>query len=219
MLPRASLLFAAIALALPVAAQQLLRVQVDPAEAKPGEVVTVRAQFDISRGLNCNVRFHFGDGASEDHKVNQEKDATLAVPHRYDKAGRYTVKVEPKTALPALKCLGENQQASVNVTVPPPPAPPAASRPTAASAPAAAKPVAKPAAKPAPKPAPKVNAIGSGPVCPRGWKLLPASVNRQNGAYTCSAPAGTAAPAENPHCPAALRPFVNTGQGLLGCLP
>ena len=104
----------------PLAAQTLQSVKVDPATAEPGKPVTITAAFDISNGLNCNVRFNFGDGASQDQKVNQEKDANLAVQHSYAKAGTYTVKVEPKTKLPALKCLGKNQEAVVKVVAPTP---------------------------------------------------------------------------------------------------
>ena len=104
----------------PLAAQTLQSVKVEPATAEPGKPVTITAAFDISNGLNCNVRIHFGDGASQDQKINQEKDANLAVQHSYAKAGSYTVKVEPKTKLPALKCLGKNQEAVVKVVAPAP---------------------------------------------------------------------------------------------------
>ena len=106
---------AAVFAAAPLAAQTLQSVTATPATAKPGEPVTITAAFDISQGLNCNVRFHFGDGSTQDQKVNQEKDANLAVQHSYAKPGSYTVKVEPKTALPALKCLGKNQQTVVQI--------------------------------------------------------------------------------------------------------
>lgn len=106
---------AALGLSAAVSAQTLQSVKVDPATAEPGKPVTITAAFDISNGLNCNVRIHFGDGATQDQKVNQEKDANLTVQHSYAKPGSYTVKVEPKTALPALKCLGKNQQTVVQV--------------------------------------------------------------------------------------------------------
>jgi hypothetical protein len=102
----------------PAAAQTLTGMKAEPVNAKPGEPVVITASFDVSGGLNCNVRFHFGDGATQDLKVNQQKDATLSVQHVYAKAGSYTVKVEPKTALPALKCLGKNQEAVVTVAAP-----------------------------------------------------------------------------------------------------
>jgi hypothetical protein len=176
---------AIVAVSAPLAAQTLQSVKVDPATAKPGEPVTVTASFDISNGLNCNVRFDFGDGASDHQKVNQEKDANLSVTHSYAKPGTYTVKVEPKTKLPALKCLGKGQQAVVKVVAP---------------APAGA------AAAPAPS-------------CPEGWKLNAKSVNKKSGAYTCTAKAGTAAPASHAACPGSLSYFENTKKGQLGCKP
>ena len=176
-------LFAALSLAaLPLAAQTLQSVKVEPATARPGETVTVTAAFDISNGLNCNVRFHFGDGSTEDHKVNQEKDANLAIQHTYAKAGTYTVKIEPKTAMPAFKCIGKNQEAVVKVMAP------------AAAGIASAS-------------------------CPAGWKMQPRSVNRKTGAYTCTARAGTAAPAARPQCPGSLSYFENSKKGQLGCRP
>ena len=174
---------AAVIAAAPLAAQTLQSVKVDPATAEPGKPVTITAAFDISGGLNCNVRFNFGDGASQDQKVNQEKDANLAVQHSYAKAGTYTVKVEPKTKLPALKCLGKNQEAVVKVVAP-----------TPAGAAAA-------------------------PSCPEGWKLDKKSVNKKTGAYTCTAKAGTAAPASHAACPGSLSYFENSKKGHLGCKP
>jgi len=171
--------------AAPLSAQTLQSVKVEPATAEPGKPVTITAAFDISNGLNCNVRINFGDGASQDQKVNQEKDANLAVQHTYAKAGTYTVKVEPKTKLPALKCLGKNQEAVVKVVAP---------------APAAA-------------------AAAAAPGCPEGWKLDKKSVSKKTGAYTCTAKAGTAAPASHAACPGSLSYFENTKKGQLGCKP
>lgn len=100
---------------LPAAAQRLTELKVEPAAAKPGEQVSVIAQFDISKGLNCNVRVRFGDGKQDDFKVNQEKDATMVLKHVYDKPGAYTVDVEPRRALPLLGCMGEQLHAKVAV--------------------------------------------------------------------------------------------------------
>ena len=176
---------AAVIASAPLAAQTLQSVKVDPATAEPGKPVTITAAFDISGGLNCNVRINFGDGASQDQKVNQEKDANLAVQHTYAKPGSYTVKVEPKTKLPALKCLGKNQEAVVKVVAP----------------------------------APAGAAVAAAPSCPEGWKLDKKSVNKKSGAYTCTAKAGTAAPASHAACPGSLSYFENTKKGQLGCKP
>ena len=169
----------------PLAAQTLQSVKVDPATAEPGKPVTITAAFDINNGLNCNVRINFGDGTSQDQKINQEKDANLAVQHSYAKAGSYTIKIKPKTKLPALKCLGKNQEAVVKVVAP----------------------------------APAGAAAAAAPSCPEGWKLNAKSVNKKSGAYTCTAKAGTAAPASHAACPGSLSYFENIKKGQLGCKP
>jgi hypothetical protein len=110
----------ALVLAQPAAAQTLKSVQAEPASVKPGEAVAITAEFDISKGLNCNVRVSYGDGKSQNVRVNKEGEAKLALSHAYAKPGDYTVKVEPKTALPVLKCLGKAQSAKVSVVAPPP---------------------------------------------------------------------------------------------------
>ena len=173
-------------------AQRLDSVSVTPANARPGEAVNITARFDVSGGLNCAARVHFGDGQTKDIKINQEKDANYALSYSYAKAGTYTVKIEPKTALPTLKCLGANQEAKVTVVAPPPPPPVAA------------------AARPA---------KASGPSCPNGWTLIAKSVNKKSGAFECSAKAGTAAPAAKLACPGQLGYYENTKTGRLGCRP
>ena len=175
-------------------AQTLQGFSVHPLRAKAGDDVTITARFDISAGLNCNVRVHFGDGQTKDVKINQEKDANFVLSHSYKQPGAYTVKIEPKTALPTLKCLGENQQAVVTVLAPPP--------------------VAAAATMPSAPPA-----VASGPHCPSGWTLMTKSVNKKSGAYECSARPGRAAPAEKLACPGQLGYYENTKTGRLGCRP
>ena len=177
-------------------AQRLDGVSVTPANAKPGEAVNITARFDVSGGLNCAARVHFGDGQTKDIKINQEKDANYALSYSYAKAGIYTVKIEPKTALPTLKCLGANQETKVTVMAPPPP-PPVAAAPAAAATPAKA----------------------NGPACPAGWTLIAKSVNKKSGAFDCSAKTGTAAPAAKLECPGQLGYYENTKTGRLGCRP
>lgn len=72
------------------------------------------------------------------------------------------------------------------------------------------------AAASAPAPAP---AAASGPACPDGWKLDAKSVNKKTGAFTCTAKAGTAAPASKLACPGDLGYFENAKKGQLGCKP
>jgi hypothetical protein len=187
-----ALLATTVALAAaPVAAQTLTAVKVEPAAARAGQPVTLTAQFDISKGLNCNVRVRFGDGAQTDFKVNQEKDATMVLTHVYQKPGTYTVDVEPRRALPLLGCLGEQLHAKVAV---------------------AAAAVAVPAAAAADKAVAPQR-------CPDGWTLVAKSVNKKTGAFQCSAKPGAAAPANRPGCPGDLTYVENLKKGQIGCRP
>jgi hypothetical protein len=181
---------AALAIACgPALAQMIKSVKADPATAKTGEAVTVTAEFDISQGLNCGARVNFGDGASENLKINQQSDDRIKLQHSYAKAGNYTVMLEPKTQLPVLKCLGQSQKTQVAVTAPAPAA--------AAAAPAAA----------------------GKPQCPAGWTLDAKSVNKKSGAFGCKAKANTAAPADKLACPGNLGYYENLKKGQIGCRP
>ena len=185
---------ALLALAWPVVnAQTIAAVKVEPASAQVGEPVTITATFDDAANPNCNARVHFGDGASHDFKINQLKDVPLVTRRTYAKPGTYTVRVEGKTALPTLKCVGQTKSAVVKVVAPPPP--PAPSAASTAAAPAGA------------------------PQCPTGWTLDAKSVNKKTGAFTCSAKAGTALPLTHADCPGALTYFENKTKAQLGCRP
>jgi hypothetical protein len=175
--------------ALAANAQTLTGAKMDPAEIKAGESATLTAAFDLKdNAVNCNVRVNFGDGSPEvNYKLNQAKDVPLVAPHAYAKPGTYTVKVEPRTKLPMLKCTGGDQTAMVKV-VPV----------VMAAAPAAA---------------------AAGPACPDGWKLDKKSVSKKTGAYTCTAKAGTAAPAGKLACTGTLGYFENSKKGQIGCRP
>lgn len=174
-------------------AQTLQGIQLEPAGAKVGDEVTLTARFDVSNGLNCNVRIEYGDGAQQNVAINQEKDATMVLKHRYDKPGNYTVSVRPVTKMPVLKCMGAELKANVAV----------AAVAAAAPAPAAPKAAAAPAA--------------AAPQCPSGWTLDAKSVVKKSGAFTCRAKAGTAAPEGKLACPGDLGYFENTKKGQLGC--
>jgi len=174
----------------PALAQTLKSVKVEPAAATPGQAVAVTAQIELTDNPNCGLHVHFGDGVSSTFKINQAKDATVVVTHSYAKPGNYTVMAEPKRVGAVLKCLGDNQKATVAVA--------------AAQAPAAAAPVA---------------AAAVAPTCPDGWRLAAKSVNKKTGAFQCTAKAGTAAPAKRLECPGSLTYFENTKKGQLGCRP
>ena len=106
---------AAVALCGAAQAQTLSGIKLEPASVKVGEPVRITGTFDNAENPNCNVRVHFGDGQTQDFKINQLKDVPLVAAHSYAKAGPYQVMIEPKTALPTLKCGGANQTATLNV--------------------------------------------------------------------------------------------------------
>ena len=169
------------------AAQTLSGIKLEPASVKVGEPVRITGSFTSADNPNCSVRLHFGDGQSQDFKINQLKDVPLIATRSYDKPGRYRIMIEPKTALPMLKCVGGNQVATLTVVAPV----------TVA--------------------APAVKAAVAGPQCPDGWALDAKSVNKKSGAFTCRAKAGTKLPAARIECAAPLGYFENKSKGQLGC--
>jgi len=101
--------------AMAAGAQTLVNAKVDPASARPGQVVTLTAELTGIDNPNCGVRLHWGDGQTQDFKVNQTKDAPIVARHSYTKAGSYTVMVEPKAQGLTGKCLGDSQRVAVSV--------------------------------------------------------------------------------------------------------
>ena len=178
-------------LALTSQAQTLSGIKVEPASVKVGEQVKITGTFENADNPNCNVRVNFGEGPTQNFKINQLKDVPLVATHTYTKPGTYKVAIEPRTAMPMLKCVGKDQSATVTVV---------AAAPVAAAAPAG-------------------KAMAAGPACPAGWKLNAKSVNKKTGAYTCGAKTGTALPSAKPDCPAPLGYFENKSKGQLGCRP
>jgi PKD domain len=174
------------------AAQTLSGIKVEPATAKVGEPVKITGTFENADNPNCNVRVNFGDGPTQNFKINQAKDVPLVATHTYAKPGAYKVAIEPRTVMPMLKCVGKDQSAMVTVVAP---------APVVAAAPAG-KPAAAAPAK-----------------CPAGWKLSAKSVNKKTGAFTCTAKAGTALPSAKLECAAPLGYFENKAKGQLGCRP
>ena len=179
------------ALCTAAAAQTLSGIKVEPATVKVGEPVKITGSFDNADNPNCNVRVHFGDGQTQDFKINQLKDVPMVTSRSYTKPGEYRVTIEPKTALPTLKCVGENRTATLVVLAP---------APVAASAPVA-------------------NAPAAPAKCPAGWKLEAKSVNKKSGAFTCGAKLGAPLPAAKLDCAAPLGYFENKFKGQLGCRP
>ena len=104
--------------ALVAQAQTLTGAKMDPAEIKAGEKSTLTATFEVKDNtVNCGVRVNYGDGSPDvSVRLKEAKDVPLVFAHTYAKPGTYTVKVEPRTKLPALKCLGDDQTATVKVS-------------------------------------------------------------------------------------------------------
>jgi hypothetical protein len=96
-------------------AQTLTGVKVEPAQIKAGESATITADFEVTGGVNCGLRLHFGDGSTMDYKINQTKDVPLVVTHAYAKPGSYEIKAEPKRNEWTLGCLGKNQTTRLDV--------------------------------------------------------------------------------------------------------
>jgi hypothetical protein len=126
-------LLAAVALivaAANVQAQKLSGLVLEPAKIEVGQSVKATTNFEVSNGaINCKVRVHFGDGATDDVTINQAKDVPLVVTHAYTKPGKLDFWVEGKGGN---KCLGEDQHATLEVV-----AKPEAPKPVAAAKPAA----------------------------------------------------------------------------------
>lgn len=108
---------AALCIATAAPAQILIGAKVEPVNAHPGQQVTMTASFGNADNPNCGVRVHWGDGQTQDFKVNQPKDVPLSLQHSYAKPGSYTVMVEPKSLGMTLKCVGDSQRATVSVVV------------------------------------------------------------------------------------------------------
>ncbi|MEN9887776.1 MAG: hypothetical protein RL758_2354 [Pseudomonadota bacterium] len=180
-------------------AQTIGGLSVDKSQVQVGQSVTATVRFDSDGGYNCGLRFYWGDGVTQDIKVLEASQNPLVLRHTYSKPGQYALMAEGKKVTSHLKCQGANARATVGVTPPPPPAAkPAAASPSSAAA--------------APAPA------GPSP-CPTGWKLDAKSVNKKTGAYTCSAKAGTPAPAAKLSCTGDSGYFENPKKGQIGCKP
>jgi hypothetical protein len=127
-----------IAFAATASAQLLSSASLERSTIKAGEAAKLTAQLEVTSGTNCGLRVHWGDGSTQDFKINQAKDVPLVASHTYAKPGSYTVKVEPKSqGMTMMKCGGRNQETALTVTAATPAK--AAAKPKAkASAPAKA---------------------------------------------------------------------------------
>jgi hypothetical protein len=182
-----------------VQAQTLSGLKVEPAAPKVGEQVKITMDFTNAETPNCGMRLLTGDGRDESVKINQVNDVPFVFTHTFSKAGNFTVVAEPKHSGSALKCSGKNISKVVTV---------------AAVAPVAAAPAAP---APAVAPAAPVAAAKPASVCPAGWTLTKAGVNKKTKAFACFAKADTKIPEPKVSCPGDLTYYENSKKGQLGC--
>ena len=195
-------------------AQTMTSLQMDKASVQTGQAVqaTIGLDGDLT---NCGMRIEWGDGTSNDLKVEKPEQKPFKTSHTYAKAGDYTVKVVGAKVTSHFRCIGKDMTAAVKVNAPAPvaaapaPAQAPAAAPTPAAAPVAAAPMTKATAAPA----------AANSRCPAGWKLSAQSVNKKTKAFTCMAKPGTAIPDASLECPGELSYFENSKKGMLGCRP
>lgn len=99
-------------------AQMVSNASLEKATINTGETAKLKVDFDVTAGVNCGLRVHWGDGSVDNFKINQAKDVPLHASHAYKKAGKFTVKVEPKTQGFSMKCGGANREVPLVVKAP-----------------------------------------------------------------------------------------------------
>lgn len=77
-------------------AQELLAIKVEPSDIAVRKPVQITLEFkEISEQGACNVLVNFGDGRSEDIRV-EAKSAVVKVSHTYESVGNYPISAEGK---------------------------------------------------------------------------------------------------------------------------
>lgn len=184
-------------------AQTVSGIKVEPAQIKAGEAATITVNFELKDDkVNCGMRVLFGDGQQQDIKINQKEDVPMIVKHTYAKAGQYQVKAAPQNMGMTFKCLGKEATAALAVAAPPV---------AVAPAPVQTPPVRSAAV------APPTGKTMAGPSCPDGFKLDAKSVNKKTGAFSCTAPKGTAMPLDKLNCPGELAYYESRKTMKVGC--
>ena len=199
----------ALVLALPAMAQKLTTLTLDVSSVAEGRPVTARLDFDVPSGTNCGMRLHWGDGQSDDFKINQRKDVPWIASHSYARAGRYEIMAEPKTQGLVPRCGGDNQRSSVRVSAVAP----------AVTAAAPVVPAAAASQKGAVPKAVVTNPAHTGGVCPVGWRLGASGIDAKTKGFTCIAAPNTKLPVQRLSCPGELSYYENAKKGELGCRP
>lgn len=142
----------------------------------------------------CGLRVEYGNGDVDVTKMSQGKDMfPRSFTHKYASPGTFTITAKGGRDGSTGSCQGS---ATTTITVTAPPPKPAAAPAASAAAAAAAAPA---------------------PVCPEGFVLNKASVNKKTGAFSCNAKKGAQLPSAPATCPAGTAYYTNTAGTLLGC--
>ena len=169
-------------------------VKVEPASSTVGQQVKVTVD-GTNEGV-CGLRVEYGNGDADVTKMSEGKDNfPRSFMKSYNKAGTYTIIAKGGKDGSTFGCPGETKT-TITVAEAPKPVLPAA-------------PVAVPAAKP----------VAVALTCPDGYKLNAKSVEKNSGAYSCSAPKGVKMLEKPLECPEKTEFFSNTGSKgtTLGC--
>lgn len=78
-----------------------------PASAKPGTAVAVTVKASEEGNAWCGMRVDFGDGGSEQVKIDGDNKFPVALQHTYAKAGTYTIKATGQDITTHKHCPGE----------------------------------------------------------------------------------------------------------------
>lgn len=101
-------------------AQELVGMRIAPAEIAVRKSAEITLEFkEISeQGGTCNVLVNFGDGRSEDVRVEAKK-AAITVSHTYDTVGNFPISAEGKTKFRGFNtvfgCAGDNRSGALVV--------------------------------------------------------------------------------------------------------
>lgn len=100
-------------------AQELVGIKIQPAEIAVSKAAEITLEFkEIENQSGCNVLVNFGDGKSEDVRIEAKKTA-VTISHKYDAVGNFPVSAEGKTRFRGFNtvfgCVGDNRSAALVV--------------------------------------------------------------------------------------------------------
>lgn len=104
---------------LPAIAQELVGIRIEPAEIAVHKPAGIVLEFkETENQVACNVLVSFGDGRSEDVRIEAKK-TTLTISHTYDTVGNFPISAEGKTKFRGFNtvfgCAGDNRSAALVV--------------------------------------------------------------------------------------------------------